>query len=390
MTKFIFNKPLTTFILTACMGLSGCNGEDSKTNDNNVTPPVPEVLQLPNIITNTKVNTMKNIPIYQSVLPQNGQTLSISSIRYLPDVSTSSSCPQPTINGLEIQYTQPSVGVCSYEYTMTDGQTTSIARIISNASLSGDDKLPDISKSVNMDSNLTIPVSITADENMTVISVLGNGIANVDGKNITYTPYSIGLARIVYTVTNQTTDAVKIGIINVTVSQSGVSNTPPITPDSVEKALPGETITITPNITDNDVDSEGGAIDIPQLINVVSTDGAAVKSVVNDGPVDSNYFTNKAFTFKAALPGIYTVFYTAHDHRGGYNTGKVTVIVEGKVGLLARDASFYRKPSNNTWNWAVDLRSYIVASDMDKVTFDGAEFDSATSGELKMLILGQL
>ncbi|EIA0806836.1 hypothetical protein K6327_004444, partial [Vibrio vulnificus] len=177
------------------------------------------------------------------------------------------------------------------------------------------------------------------------------------------------LQRIIYTLTNETSGDVKMGVINVTASESGAANTPPTTPDVVGTAGSNQEITLSPNITDADGDTV-------QLISVMSPQGGVVKSLVQDGPINDAYFTNKNFTFQGVAAGLYTVYYTAHDHNGGYNTGKANITVTGAMGLTARDASFYRDVSSLAYDFTVDLRSYVTSSNPDNVTYLGAEYAS--------------
>ncbi|EIA0806960.1 hypothetical protein K6327_004598, partial [Vibrio vulnificus] len=177
------------------------------------------------------------------------------------------------------------------------------------------------------------------------------------------------LQRIIYTLTNETSGDVKMGVINVTASESGAANTPPTTPDVVGTAGPNQEITLSPNITDADGDTV-------QLISVMSPQGGVVKSLVQDGPINDAYFTNKNFTFQGVAAGLYTVYYTAHDHNGGYNTGRANITVSGAMGLVARDASFYRDVTSLAYDFTVDLRSYVTSSNPDSVTYLGAEYAS--------------
>ncbi|KJG09542.1 hypothetical protein UB40_12565 [Photobacterium kishitanii] len=371
--------------LAALFALTGCNGSGDDNSPPKVVspllPPLEAVSQVEPLIIQAITGTQKRIPIYQSVLPKAGQMLSIASVRSLSEMSTGSSCPDPQINGLELIYTQESQGVCNYEYTVTDGTTSTTGTLISFASLTGN-KLPDISVSGTMATELTKPIALTADETLQVVTVLGSGSVRIEDNNIIFTPQTVGLSRVVYTISDDTAAPVtkKIGILNVTVSESADGNTPPKTPDVSFSSLPSESKIFTLPITDADIDSWGNSIDDPQLISVVSNDGATVTSATNT--VDTAYFKNKSFTFSASVPGSYSVFYTAHDHRGGYSTGKATVSVVGNVGLIARDASFYRKSSNIPYDFKIDLRSYITASDISKVDFVGATFDAATNGSI--------
>ena len=367
-----------TALLAMALALAGCNGEDDKSSPQ-ATPPPPTaaVSQAPSIIANAIIGEVKHIPIYQSVQARSGQLLSISSVRQLSSESTAELCPEPKINGLELIYTQDTAGVCSYEYSVTDSTTdsTTTARLLSSAS-SGTAKLADIVSSTVMGTDKTIGVSVDKGDTITIVTVLGAGTAIANNSDIEFTPASTGLARIVYTINNNSgvTPTSKIGVINVTVSEADSGNTVPVTPDVSFSALPGETKTLSLGITDAD------AGDNPQLIGVMSSDGVTAAPEATD--IDADYFTNKNFTFTAALPGYYTVFYTAHDHRGGYNTGRASINVAGDVGLIARDASFYRAPSSTAYDFKIDLRSYITAPDLTKVEFVSAVFDDATSSTI--------
>ncbi|MFT5635552.1 MAG: hypothetical protein ACI89T_000995 [Cognaticolwellia sp.] len=194
-----------------------------------------------------------------------------------------------------------------------------------------------------------------------MVTVLGAGTAIANQDSIQFTPGNTGLARIVYTVDNHsaTPSTSKMGVINVTVNQPTEDNNVPDTPNVSLKALLGENTSFELDITDGD----GGAD--AQLISVISSDGVIVTLDTTDAEnLSSVYFINKSFWFTANSPGIYSVFYTAHDHRGGYNTGLATITADGDVALMAKDASFYRKPVNNPYDFSIDLRSYITAPAM--------------------------
>ncbi|MGR6859368.1 Ig-like domain-containing protein [Aliivibrio salmonicida] len=365
-----------TALLAMALALAGCNAEDDKSSPQ-ATPPPPtaSVSQAPSIIANVIIGEVKHIPIYQSVQARSGQLLSISSVRQLNNELTD--CPEPKINGLELIYTQDTAGVCDYEYTVTDSTTdsTTTARLISSAS-SGTAKLADIASSTIMGTDKTIAVTVAEGDTITIVTVLGAGTAIANESSIEFSPGNTGLARVVYTVSNNSgaTPSSKVGVINITVSELDNGNTVLVTPNMTFTALPGESKILTLDITDADAD------DNPQLISVMSTDGVIAAPQATD--IDADYFTNKNFTFTAALPGSYTVFYTAHDHRGGYNTGRASVTVAGDIGIMAKDASFYRVPSAIAYDFKIDLRSYITAPDMSKVDYVSAVFDDATSSTI--------
>ncbi|MCU8269289.1 Ig-like domain-containing protein, partial [Vibrio vulnificus] len=228
----------------------------------------------------------------------------------------------------------------------------------------------------------TYPIVNSANDTLAVVTVLGSGTAYANENNIVFKATGAGLSRVIYTLTNEQDATVKIGVINVSVSETGATNTPPSTPDTTAITSVGTTITITPSITDAD------SGDNPQLIGVVSPQGASVASTVEGDAVDDAYFTNKSFTFSARSAGLYTVYYTAHDHKGAYNTGKATVTVSGDVGIDARDASFYRSQTSLAYDFTIDLRSYVTAADPSKVEYLKAEF-TATSVDKNIAHLTQ-
>ena len=357
-------------VLGLSLPLLGC-GDDS--SNRNPSPPVADISPISNVMTTASVGQVHRVPIYQYVQPKEGQLLSISRVRHVEKLSSASLCPTPAINGLELVYTPNSQGVCGYEYTLTDGEHSSVGSVLSTASNFGNvTQLADISKSASIGNPLTVAITNpTPTDTLAVVTVLGSGSAYVKDNDIIFEGVAPGLARVIYTISAAAEDsAIKIGIINITVSEIDDTNTPPTAPDVSAVAAPNQIITLTPNITDVDES------DNPQLIAVVSSHGATVKSVVQDGPLDESYFTNKNFSFMATTPGIYTAYYTVHDHRGGYNTGKATVNVSGEIGLIARDASFYRDVSSSTYEFKVDLRSYVTAANPESVTYLPAEFEA--------------
>lgn len=358
--------------LSISLSLLGCGG-DEVNNPAPPPPPVAAVQSISDVMTTAEVGVQKHVPIYQYIQPKEGQLLSIASVRAVSGLSSADSCPTPDVNGLELVYKPDSQGVCGYEYTITDGDSVTTARVISTASLKSVTKLTDISKSTTVGTALTTAISNPASNNetLTVVSVLGSGSAYASDNNVIFEAAAPGLARVIYTLSQEAVNApLKVGVINITVNEAGYSNTAPTTPDITAIAAPNQTITLSPSITDVDNGDD------PQLISVVNSQGATVRSSVQGGVVDDAYFTNKNFTFMANAPGAYTVYYTAHDHRGGYNTGKATVSVAGQVGLMARDASFYRDQNSLSYDFTVDLRSYVTAANPSGVTYLPAEFTS--------------
>ncbi|EPI2027177.1 Ig-like domain-containing protein, partial [Vibrio vulnificus] len=352
--------------------LVGCGGDENASG--NPAPPPPAnattMSSISDFITTAEVGEAKRIPVYQHILPQDGQLLSIESVRTLSSASRSEHCATPEINGLELVYTPDTQGVCSYEYTVTDGDNTTTGRVISSVSKVSNSKLPDIDKNATVGTEATYPITNTENDLLEVVTVLGSGSAYAQENNIIFDASGPGLQRIIYTLTNETSGDVKMGVINVTASESGAANTPPTTPDVVGTAGPNQEITLSPNITDADGDTV-------QLISVMSPQGGVVKSLVQDGPINDAYFTNKNFTFQGVAAGLYTVYYTAHDHNGGYNTGRANITVTGAMdSIVARDASFYRDVTSLAYDFTVDLRSYVTSSNPDNVTYLGAEYAS--------------
>ncbi|EPI2027207.1 hypothetical protein ACSYON_004435, partial [Vibrio vulnificus] len=371
--------------------LVGCGGDDSG-NVNDAPPPLPitpSIAAISDLITTSEIGQTKHIPVYQYALPDDGQLLSIESVTVIENASTASNCSLPTINGLELIYEPSSIGACSYQYTVTDGKSSTQGRVISSVSQpnetltkSSSSKLADIDKNATIGTEATYPIVNSANDTLAVVTVLGSGTAYANENNIVFKATGAGLSRVIYTLTNEQNATVKIGVINVSVSETGATNTPPSTPDTTAITSVGTTITITPSITDAD------SGDNPQLIGVVSPQGASVASTVEGDAVDDAYFTNKSFTFSARSAGLYTVYYTAHDHKGAYNTGKATVTVSGDVGIDARDASFYRSQTSLAYDFTIDLRSYVTAADPSKVEYLKAEF-TATSVDKNIAHLTQ-
>lgn len=376
---------VNSFLVTSiALALVGCNGESTSSPETTPPPPPPvEVVSAPLLLLAMPlVGQSESVPVYQHVLPRQGKILSLKDVQ-VDESTSSSSCQTPEINGLELRYTPGSEEVCNYDFTVVDNDNkVQKGRLISSASLTSSDKLPEISHLAVVGTPASYAIGgVGVDDELKVVTVLGSGMAQVDvsGNVINFKAASGGLIRIIYTITSSA-GATKMGVINVSVSEAG-ANIPPFTPDSVVSTAVGVVTTISPKITD--VDSG----DKPQLIGVVSTGGATVKSAVDGGAVDDAYFANKDFTFETTKSGTYTTYYTAHDHHGGYNTGRVTVNV-GDSGLAAKDAVFNRVPTPYGYDFAIDLRSYVMASNPGDVEYLESTFlDSSVDKDTTHLVV---
>ena len=364
---------LTTLFLVILTLITGC-GEENGTQLP-PPPPIPAPVLSQSMIVNSTVGSQQHIPIYQSVSPLKGQLLSISSVRPIHQPSSAISCPQPQINGLELIYTQSEPGVCMFEYTVTDGTTKTVNELISSASLTDHTPIKDINIDTLLGNVVSVPIVVdeNAGEILSIVTILGDGVAVNDSTEIVFTPSSVGLVRIVYSLVNESASILsyKIGVINITVSDSD-STTELQAPNKEYSLPPTAEKTFSLPITNGASTS--------QLISVIAPYGTTATPAT--GRIDAGYFTNKDFTFSADSPGVYHVFYTAHDHQGHYRTGIATMKVEGNASLFARDASFFRVPSLAAFDWNVDLRSYISTDDIGSVEYISAKFDDATSGAI--------
>ncbi|EIA0806929.1 hypothetical protein K6327_004558, partial [Vibrio vulnificus] len=166
--------------------LVGCGGDENASG--NPAPPPPAnattMSSISDFITTAEVGEAKRIPVYQHILPQDGQLLSIESVRTLSSASRSEHCATPEINGLELVYTPDTQGVCSYEYTVTDGDNTTTGRVISSVSKVSNSKLPDIDKNATVGTEATYPITNTENDLLEVVTVLGSGSAYAQENNI--------------------------------------------------------------------------------------------------------------------------------------------------------------------------------------------------------------
>jgi len=219
-------------------------------------------------------------------------------------------------DGTNLLFTPTSnfVGIATIGYTITDsvgGTNSSLITVtVTNIPpVANPDGYAIAENTTNSFSPLVNDVVSTLGGSLTIIGVSPtNGVANISGTNIIFTPTGnfLGVATIGYTITDG------IGGTNSTLVTVTVTNVPPVAnPDSY--AL-GENTTNTLSPLVNDVlRTPGGNLTI---IGVAPTNGTATISG-----------TNVIFTPSANFVGTATIGYTIVDNVGGTNSSLITVTV---------------------------------------------------------------
>jgi uncharacterized repeat protein (TIGR01451 family) len=227
---------------------------------------------------------------------------------------------------------------------------------------------------------LTNDISPNGDTLTITNAVTTNGIVVVNGgsTNLTYTPASLGLATIAYTISDA-----HGGTSTATISVN-VTNIPPVAVNDMVAAFVNVPVTITP--VTNDYDANGDSL----VISLVSpTNGIA--SIVNN--------TNVLFTPATNFSGTATIGYTISDGYGGTASAVITVNVSALadlgLGKLAPANVF--AASNLTYtisvtNFGPSSASSVVVTDSlpTGVTFVNASGSGANNGDVVNWALGTL
>jgi len=320
--------------------LVGC-GESSQKNEVPksliLSPPITTSLYAENILANVQKNELSTVSLRSKVHVSDDSSIYLTSVESL---NHSSDCDVMEIKKDSFVLESYATGACSYRYEVAlqsepTIRANAIAYIaVQPQSTSGglSTQLPVISKTwqeghaalvIDLKSALgtDYPKETTVDVSVTV---LGNGTATVDrAKNtLTYTGGDIGISRILYSLTHNTTDVVYLGMIDISISET--TNQGPTftdfeyTKSSGDNILEGEEVEI-------DVSSYLTDIDGAQELQIVDLN--AFNATVQSFNLLSK--TNKKFTFKAQTTGVYQVAVSVTDHNGGYTVGLVTVKVTG-------------------------------------------------------------
>ncbi|WFO49864.1 hypothetical protein [Aeromonas veronii] len=242
------------------------------------------------------------------------------------------------VSGLTVELTSES-GLCEYSYTVSNADSDASAAIYVLTSNMASPVLPPLSQTLMLGTGSAVynlatllgsdwPAGYSLDaSSLKVQGGTEQGTVTASGNELTYTPPNTpDWNRIVFILKHPgRPDEDVLGTLFVTISEA--SNQPP-TIGEVKydyKAQTGSAVTAQhavtmdlatlPNL--NIVDPEGEAW---QLIEVQSYSASVV-------PVAPNSVTNKQFTFTANTLGEHIVSYIVGDHRAGFATGLIRVVV---------------------------------------------------------------
>ena len=241
-------------------------------------------------------------------------------------------CVINDIDGLNMSISSNGIGECRYEYTVTpkneslyDGESKSIVRV-SISETAQENTLTAINKETNLDTDVVIDIeaelsSELSDSDYQVVddvTVVGSGFAHVDTieNTITYTPETIGVSEIMYSIT----DGVNTLLGSIYVSVSDTENTPPVANNYVKDGVILKGTMIEVDLSDVISDEEDEV-----LLDTVNAYNANV-SITSS--------TDHTFTFESDVPGGHEMTYTISDGRGGYAVAQVYIEVEADFSLI--------------------------------------------------------
>ncbi|TNI15021.1 hypothetical protein CF106_01415 [Aeromonas veronii] len=311
-------------------GLAGCGGEEGGGGNTHDPSPVGRVSAVdgfgvarPNMPTRLDLSAFARGP---------GATLTAIS-------SQQKGCGAANVvSGLTVELTSES-GLCEYSYTVSNADSDASAAIYVLTSIMASPVLPPLSQTLMLGTGSAVynlatllgsdwPAGYSLDaSSLKVQGGTEQGTATASGNELTYTPPNTpDWNRIVFILKHpERPDEDVLGTLFITISEA--SNQPP-TIGEVKydyKAQTGNAVTAQHAVTMdlatlphlNIVDPEGEAW---QLIEVQSYSASVV-------PVDPHSVTNKQFTFTANTLGEHIVSYIVGDHRAGFATGLIKVVV---------------------------------------------------------------
>lgn len=312
--------------------LAGCGEETSPEQSNNILAPlVGDGFQ---ILSQSEKQT--TVSLSDLIIDPQGLPVTLESVE-----SSDQGCEEPiSINAKALSFTVTNTNpeMCFYHYVVKNHPEKASQSRVSEAnsyvlkSAGNDATLPPLSETTQVDNEVIVSIpaisGYTLDDDVTV---LGDGsafveLANQAGKDagtVTYTPSTQGVTRLIYTMTSESKTDIKMGTIDISVSDTG--NTPPKV-EQVELETQPEnkgyyevnkiyTIDLKDYIPDTDADG-----DSVQLIQVKVWNASANLAKPDDP-------TSLSFTFKTPKSGSHYVTYVVSDHRGGYGVEQVRIDV---------------------------------------------------------------
>ncbi|MFM5401579.1 RCC1 domain-containing protein [Aeromonas veronii] len=321
---------MVTMLLLA--GLAGCGGGEAGGGSGNAHDPSP-------------VGRVSAVDGFGVARPNVPTRLDLSAFARGPGATLTAISSQQkgcgaanVVSGLTVELTSES-GLCEYSYTVSNADSDASAAIYVLTSNMASPVLPPLSQTLMLGTGSAVynlatllgsdwPAGYSLDaSSLKVQGGTEQGTVTASGNELTYTPPNTpDWNRIVFILKHPgRPDEDVLGTLFITISEA--SNQPP-TIGEVKydyKAQTGNAVTAQhavtmdlatlPNL--NIVDPEGEAW---QLIEVQSYSASVV-------PVAPNSVTNKQFTFTANTLGEHIVSYIVGDHRAGFATGLIKVVV---------------------------------------------------------------
>ncbi|WP_425667300.1 DUF7594 domain-containing protein [Vibrio tubiashii] len=322
------NKRLFVYLLP--LMLFGCGGE---TNEQNEQSSHQEAVSSPVVTDNYSQFLLDEsqhvVSLAGHVSDPRGLPLTLERVEPL-----SQSCGMPVVDKHHLSFTvaESIPETCVYRYVVRNhpenpqlDKESSAESVVLLSNETDSSLIPPISKSVKVDSELTIALrqelGSTYPDGYTLnqdVVLLGDGVASADvsSDTILYQASSTpGDTRLIYSLSSDDGNNVKAGYVDIAVSSEG--NSMPIAENIAgpESLYPNTNITI--DVSGSVSDPDGDSL---QLTDVYAYNA----NVAITDPLDVN---NTKFNFLASQPGNYSVTYYVSDHRGGYAVAVVRIVV---------------------------------------------------------------
>lgn len=310
--------------------LAGCGEETSSEQSNNILAPlVGDGFQ---ILSQSEKQT--TVSLSDLIIDPQGLPVTLESVE-----SSNQGCEEPiSINAKALSFTVTNTNpeMCLYRYVVKNHPKKASQSRVSEAnsyvlkSASNDASLPPLSETTQVDHEVIVPIpaisSYILDDD---VIVLGDGSAFVeladqaskDAGTVNYTPSAQGVTRLIYTMTNESKTDIKMGTIDISVSDTG--NTPP-------EVQPVELKTQPENNGYYDI-NQTYTIDLSKYIQATDKDGDDVQLIqvkawnANVALAAPDELANLSFTFQTSRQGAHYVTYAVSDHRGGYGVEQVRI-----------------------------------------------------------------
>ncbi|CAK6712236.1 Putative extracellular Invasin/intimin cell-adhesion protein [Vibrio harveyi] len=368
----------------------GCGGESAQEEKQSSHQEIVDAPAASDSFFQFSIDDSKHVvSLHEHVVDPQGLPLTLESVEPL-----SAGCDSPVVDkeNLSFLVDGSTPKTCAYRYVVKNHppspeleKESTADSIVLLSDETESSLLPPLSKATEVDSeigidlrqepNMTFPSGYTLEED---IVVLGEGSASADivTNTIYYQASSIsGNTRLVYTLSSDDGNNVKMGYVDIAVSSKG--NGMPIANNIAgpESLLPNSVITI--DVIDAISDPDGDPL---QLTDVYAYNA----NVAVTDPLDVH---NTKFNFSASKPGVYNVTYYVSDHRGGFAVAIVRIVVSEPPlpwsDIVITNGEHYTAP----WEQRAADASKVFYQGVQNEVIDGtnyslALFDHATAEAL--------